>query len=373
MSGSIVDEAFDWLCTRRRHYPVHADIWHLRFHWQTERVRIRNALAGGTYRFEPMSRVSKASGETVVLWSAADALVIKCLTLLLQASLPVHRACEHIRGHGGGAASVARVHRLVRAKHYPFICRTDIRGYYANIDKSILLRQLGEQVHDPLLRDLLSQIVHYCVLVDGVFHTPVKGIARGSAISPLLAAFHLYAVDQAFAACAQLVYVRYMDDFLLFAKTRWHLRKAVKQLNRFFNVYGFEQHPDKTFIGKVDKGFDWMGFVFTAEGCAAVAPRALTNHALKLRRLYERARHPDLARGKCRVAEYRARWAAWVKSCTPCDRRVAVLVMAARDVEPELGLQAQHPSLGGSLQSQGYTVFDASCVDPGSSRAVNFH
>jgi RNA-directed DNA polymerase len=326
LSDAIVDEAFDWLCARRRHYPAHADIWHLRFHWQTERVRIRDALVGGTYRFEPLSRVCKASGEAVVLWSAADALVIKCLTRLLQTALPVHQACEHVRGHGGGAASIARVDQWVRAKHYPFICRTDIRGYYANIDKSILLRQFGEQVSDPLLRDLLSQIVHYSVLIDGVFHTPIKGIARGSAISPLLAAFHLYAVDQAFTACAQLVYVRYMDDFLIFAKTRWHLRKAVKQLNRFFNVYGFEQHPDKTFIGKVEKGFDWMGFLFTSQGCVGVAPRALANHALKLRRLYEHARHTHHASVMCRVAEYRARWAAWVTSCAPCNTQVTTPV-----------------------------------------------
>ncbi|MHC8327412.1 hypothetical protein [Pseudomonas sp. LB1P83] len=48
LSDALVDEAFDWLCTQRRHYPVHADIWHLRFHWQTERVRILDTLAGGT-------------------------------------------------------------------------------------------------------------------------------------------------------------------------------------------------------------------------------------------------------------------------------------------------------------------------------------
>ncbi|RQQ98499.1 reverse transcriptase, partial [Burkholderia stagnalis] len=46
-------------------------------------MRILTALRAGTYRFEPMSCVTKASGETVVVWSAADALVIKCLTLLL--------------------------------------------------------------------------------------------------------------------------------------------------------------------------------------------------------------------------------------------------------------------------------------------------
>ena len=41
------------------------------------------------------------------------------------------------------------------------------------------------------------------------------------------------------------------------AKTRWHLRLAVKQLNSFFTEFGFVQYPDKNFIGKIEKGFDW--------------------------------------------------------------------------------------------------------------------
>ncbi|WP_221624944.1 reverse transcriptase domain-containing protein [Burkholderia stagnalis] len=287
-------------------------------------MRILTALRAGTYRFEPMSCVTKASGETVVVWSAADALVIKCLTLLLHDHLPVHRACEHVRGHGGGAASVKRVHRLVRTGQYPFICRTDIRQYYANLDKSILLEQLRQHLHDPGLLDLLYQVIHYTVVDGGLFHTPSQGIARGSALSPLLAAFHLFALDHAFAAQAHLVYVRYMDDFLIFAKTRWQLRKAVKQLNKLMDSYGFEQHPDKTFIGKVDKGFDWMGFLFTAGGCTAVAPRALANHLAKLRRLYEQARRLSDNERRKRVAEYRARWVVWAGKfgrydcgCTP--------------------------------------------------------
>ncbi|RQQ99110.1 reverse transcriptase domain-containing protein, partial [Burkholderia stagnalis] len=108
--------------------------------------------------------------------------------------------------------------------------------------------------------------------------------------------------------------VRYMDDFLIFAKTRWQLRKAVKQLNQFMDSYGFEQHPDKTFIGKVDKGFDWMGFLFTAQGCTAVAPRALANHLAKLRRLYEQARRLTENQRRQRVAEYRRRWLAWLQT-----------------------------------------------------------
>ncbi|WP_338860209.1 hypothetical protein [Mycetohabitans rhizoxinica] len=66
--------------------------------------------------------------------------------------------------------------------------------------------------------DLLSQIVRYSVAAGRLFHTPVKGIARGSAISPLFAAFHLYAIDHAFAAHPHLVYVRYLGGLSFYRR-----------------------------------------------------------------------------------------------------------------------------------------------------------
>ncbi|EIA2991524.1 transposase, partial [Salmonella enterica] len=49
----------------------------------------------------------------------------------------------------------------------------------------------------------------------GEFHTPVRGIPRGSALSPLLAAFHLTETDNVFSRNRHVTYARYMDDFLI--------------------------------------------------------------------------------------------------------------------------------------------------------------
>ncbi|EJI0902752.1 hypothetical protein NDZ61_004894 [Salmonella enterica] len=82
-------------------------------------------------------------------------------------------------------------------------------------------------------------------------------------------------------------------------------------LNRHFAQAGFEQHPDKTFIGRVEKGFDWMGFWFTEKGCDGVAPRALQNFKDRLRRLYERVRQwPEDLRLR-RMAGYVRAWRLW--------------------------------------------------------------
>ncbi|MGR5464467.1 reverse transcriptase domain-containing protein [Photobacterium damselae] len=198
-----------------------------------------------------------------------------------------------------------------KQQNYSFICRTDIKGYYANINKMHLLQQLRVYVSDPIVLDLLSQFLHYSVESGGNFHTPKKGIARSSSLSPLLGAFHLYCIDDYFANQPNIYYARYMDDFIILTKTRWHLKRTVSKLNQFFEYFQFTQHPDKTFIGKIAKGFDWMGFWFTDKGCISTAPRALSNHAKKLLWLYERVRKLPVQEQANRIERYLVRWERW--------------------------------------------------------------
>ena len=47
------------------------------------------------------------------------------------------------------------------------------------------------------------------------------------------------------------VYSRFMDDWIVIAPTRWKLRSAVRIVNETLNMLNDEQHPDKTFIGRV--------------------------------------------------------------------------------------------------------------------------
>jgi RNA-directed DNA polymerase len=51
-----------------------------------------------------------------------------------------------------------------------------------------------------------------------------------------------------------------MDDICVPAPTRWKLRKAVKVVNQVLVSLRVQKHPDKTFIGRIAKGFDWLGY-----------------------------------------------------------------------------------------------------------------
>ncbi len=59
-----------------------------------------------------------------------------------------------------------------------------------------------------------------------------------------------------------------MDDIIVLAPTRWKPRRAVQTLHREPHALQLEKHPEKTFIGGIEKGFDFLGYRFT--------PRSLT-------------------------------------------------------------------------------------------------
>ncbi|WP_259191952.1 reverse transcriptase domain-containing protein, partial [Serratia sp. BIGb0163] len=328
-------QAWQWLCEQRTAAPDNADVWHIRWaHLNTGEgwlTALTDRLLRGDYRLTPLQLQGQNESRKAV-WGAQDALVLKWVALCLQHQLPLHPSCEHVTGHGGGKQSIETLHHLLtdntdahekktddsNARGYTWVCRTDIRGYYRNINKQTLINQVNQHVTSPALRGLVHQYIHYTVEDGGTFHTPEQGISRGCPLSPLMGALHLYDMDEHFSQQPNIHYARYMDDVIILAKTRWQLRKHTKRLMQWFGEYGFEAHPDKTQIGRTEKGFDWMGAWLTSDGVTDIAPRAKANHREKVRRLYEQlARVPMWKRKRAapqvhaRVSIYRKRWTIW--------------------------------------------------------------
>ena len=78
-------------------------------------------------------------------------------------------------------------------------------------------------------------------------------------------------------------------------------------VNQTLTALGLEKAPNKTFIGRVEKGFDFMGYHVSPQGLA-VAVQTWMNFLEHRRRLYERA--PRCLAASRRGA-YVQRWVAW--------------------------------------------------------------
>ncbi len=105
-----------------------------------------------------------------------------------------------------------------------------------------------------------------------------------------------------------LFYVRFMDDILVLAPTRWKLRRAVKVVNEVLRSLRLEKHPDKTFIGRIERGFDFLGFDFSRDGLT-VARATIERFVERAARLYEQ--EPEEAFASTRFGMYVRRWVAW--------------------------------------------------------------
>ena len=72
-----------------------------------------------------------------------------------------------------------------------------------------------------------------------------------------------------------------------------------------------EKHPDKTFIGRIERGFDFLGYHFGPAGLT-VAAKTIANFIEKASQLYEQKRSAVLAATALEM--YVRRWIRWARS-----------------------------------------------------------
>jgi hypothetical protein len=137
-----------------------------------------------------------------------------------------------------------------------------------------------------------------------------RGISRGCALSPLIGAFYLETLDAALSRSG-LYYVRYMDDILVLAPTRWRLRRAVRCLHEHFVRLKLHTHPDKTFIGRIERGFDFLGYHYSRKPLQ-LAASTVRHFVARLHRLYEQQK--TAPEGAAVLGEYVTRWLRWTRA-----------------------------------------------------------
>ncbi|MEH2182499.1 reverse transcriptase/maturase family protein [Nostoc sp.] len=262
-----------------------------------------NLLLSGKYRFREL-RLIRGEERIVEWWCSADALVLKAIAIVLTEHLQPHLSprCFHLAGTGGAKAAVREVAAHLEGNEFVF--RTDVKGYYASIYHDILLNLVRRYVEDGFVLDLVQQYLQRFVSDGGEYTDIEQGISLGCPLSPLMGALYLKPLDDRMAQLG-CFYVRFMDDWVVLAPTRWKLRAAISVVNQVMNELLVEQHPDKTFIGRIARGFDFLGYWFTLTGLS-VAEKTVTRMLDKVSRLYERG--ADVIR----IETYIRRWWLWV-------------------------------------------------------------
>ena len=331
----VLDEAFVWACEQRSGSSPNNDIWSSRANWNIERVSLLEELQSGLYRFSPQRSVYRFvdgsddldqsnliaadkfgscsadierdsfnkdgfrchntitrqtprpnnyhSQKPIDIWSARDLVVLKALTIILSKLLPVHVTCTHINGYVGLKAAVKSVSEYLSDNRLAL--RTDVKSYCASIDQIKLLVRLSVYIRDRRLINLVGQYLIRSTEYGSTFKDFEQDISRGCPLSLLMAALYLHELDEAIAK-QPVFYIRYMDYIVVLATNRHKLRRAIAIVNRVLSSLSLVIHPDKTTIGPIERGFDYLSYHFSRAGLS-LAQITINNFKSKLSRHYE--------------------------------------------------------------------------------------
>ncbi len=164
---------------------------------------------------------------------------------------------------------------------------------------------LRESISDRNILNLLWQYLKRTVEYGNTYRVVSKGISLGCSLSPLMGALYLRSLD-ALMQRTQCAYVRFMDDWAIIVGSRSKLRRIVRVVNQLLNRLKVEKHPQKTYIGKSERGIEFLGVSISTE-CIEAAPRTLTRMFEKTSRLYEQGAD------NARVEDYLKRWRHWAR------------------------------------------------------------
>lgn len=104
-----------------------------------------------------------------------------------------------------------------------------------------------------------------------------------------------------------------MGDILVLTRSHGQLRRAVRTLHQIFSQLKLVQAPDKTLIGRIARGFDFLGYYFS-RAALALAPKTLERHAIRRHRLYEQQRQAGAAQRAFVRDAYVRRWQRWCEA-----------------------------------------------------------
>ena len=133
----------------------------------------------------------------------------------------------------------------------------DIRGFFDEIPHRLLRKRLRAFVPDRELLALMDRWLAVGYAQSSVFGQR-RGIPQGAVLSPLWCNLFLHPLDEAWDR-RNLAFVRYADDFLLFAPDRRRAEKALAWTDRQLRRLGLALHPDKTRVTRTGPHVVFLG------------------------------------------------------------------------------------------------------------------
>lgn len=186
--------------------------------------------------------------------------VVNVISLKFENEIFHKWSCGYRKGLGAERVMQIILWNLETGYNHIYDC--DIKGFFDNIPHKKLMKVLTKYIADGTVLDMVWKWLKVGHMEEGKFHDAEAGTPQGGVISPMLANIYLNELDWELDK-ENIRFVRYADDFLLFAKTEEEIKRAGAIANKVVNELGLEVSMEKTkFVNFNDDDFNFIGFTF---------------------------------------------------------------------------------------------------------------
>jgi len=231
------------------------------FNLEHELIRLEDELRRGEYRPSPYGvfNIFEPKEREICMSSVRDRVVHHAICRVLEPLFEKRfifdtYAC---RVEKGTHRAVQRACGFIRRVKGGYFLKCDIRKYFYSIDHVVLKTLLAKLVKDSSLLHLLGVIIDH--KVPG--NSPGKGLPIGNLTSQYFANLYLGELDHLLKdRLGVRLYVRYMDDFLLFSMEKAELKNYLSVIETILRTHLFlELKEGATRLAPISDGVPFLG------------------------------------------------------------------------------------------------------------------
>jgi RNA-directed DNA polymerase len=256
---------------------------------------IRQQLLDGTYRPGPVRRkaIDKPDGGQRLLGipNVLDRLIQQAIVQVLTPIFDPHfsESSFGFRPKRSAHGATRQVQRILRRGHR-FVADVDLSKFFDRVQHDVLMARVARRVDDQLLLRLIGCYLRAGVMVEGVLQPTDVGTPQGGPLSPILSNILLDDLDNELERRG-LPFVRYADDFAVFAKSQRAAERIMASVCRYLtDELRLVVNQEKSrVVASVE--FEFLGFAFVkSRATVNVAGKSVRKFKHRIREITGRSR-----------------------------------------------------------------------------------
>ena len=274
---------------------------------------IRDQLLDGTYEPSPVRRktIAKPDGGQRLLGipNVQERLIQAAIVLILTPIFDpdFSESSFGFRPNRSAHGAAKQVSKTIR-RGFRFAADVDLSKFFDRVQHDVLMARVARRIKDKRLLKLIGRYLRAGVMVEGVLQPTDVGSPQGGPLSPLLSNILLDDLDKELERRG-LPFVRYADDFAVFAKSARAASRIMTSVSHYLTkTLRLVVNEEKSRV-VLSTEFEFLGFAFVkSRATINVSPKALRKFKRRVVEITGRSRGISMQRRLDELRRYVRGW-----------------------------------------------------------------